>query len=132
MIQNNAESGSESEDSNHNKDIVKTTTAIVEPKRKLSKRISKTNTKIEKSSPKQTNSNINQIEEISKKSENTIEETRMLKLMVHKLNKELSKYQKHGIDINDLNADEDFDEKTTNDLTKLGPLIVAYDEELHE
>ena len=64
--------------------------------------------------------------------ENTNEETRMLKLMVHKLNKELSKYQKHGIDINDLNADEDFDEKTTNDLTKLGPLIVAYDEELHE
>ena len=51
--------------------------------------------------------------------------------MVHKLNKELSKYQKHGVDINDLNA-EDFDENITNDLTKLGPLIVAYDEELHE
>ena len=47
--------------------MVKTTTAIVEPKRKLSKRISKTNMKIEKSSPKQTNSNISQIEEISKK-----------------------------------------------------------------
>ena len=67
-ITSNAESGSESEDSNHNKNMVKTTTAIVEPKRKLSKRISKTNMKIEKSSPKQTNSNINQIEEFSKKS----------------------------------------------------------------
>ena len=71
-IPSNAESGSESEDSNHNKNIVKTTTAIVEPKRKLSKRISKTNMKIEKSSPKQTNSNINQIEEISKKSKQLI------------------------------------------------------------
>ena len=67
-ITSNAESGSESEDSNRKKNIVETTTAIVEPKRKLSKRISKTNMKIEKSSPKQTNFNINQIEEISKKS----------------------------------------------------------------
>ena len=71
-IPSNAESGSESEDSNHNKNMVKTTTAIVEPKRKLSKRISKTNMKIEKSSPKQTNFNINQIEEISKKSKQLI------------------------------------------------------------
>ena len=53
--------------------------------------------------------------------------------MVHRLNKELSKYQKHGVDVNDLNDAQDFDEKNiTNDLTKLGPLIVAYDEELHE
>ena len=140
------DTGSDSEESR--RETVVHTQANVEPKQKPSKmfKLIPTNNP----SPKSNNSPLKLSTNSSKDAKNNPtniaqqqnnaelnhakEEIRMLKLMVHRLNKELAKQDyKDDIIAKDVTDDiEEVEQDLSNDLLKLGPLIVAYDEELCE
>ena len=140
------DTGSDSEESR--RETVIQTKTKVEPKQKPSKifKLIPSNTPSPKSnkptnllsttkSSKDAKNNSTNIPQESKSELNFAkEEIQMLKLMVHRLNKELAKHNcKDDIIAKDVTeGNDEVDQDLSNDLLKLGPLIVAYDEELCE
>ena len=138
------DTGSDSEESR--RETVVHTQANVEPKQKPSKifKLIPTNSSPKSNSPLKLSTNSSKDAKINPTNitqqqsnaelNHAKEEIRMLKLMVHRLNKELAKHDyKDDTIAKDVTDDIDkVEQDLSNDLLKLGPLIVAYDEELCE